>query len=291
VFDWLSAYHRFLVDITLIDILLVLSVVILFQCGMFSMATAGFAAIGAYTTALAVTDAGWPAPVGIGAAVGAGAALAAVFGLPVLRLRGIYLALGSLALAQVVVLAIANVEFTNGVFGISGIPDVVGTEWLLAIVVAVLAGLELIHRSHFGRAMRAIRLDERTAAGLGINVFAYRLTVFAISGGLAALAGALEAHRTTVISPDQYGFGLLVIVFTYALVGGVEHWLGAVCATIAFRVIDQNLHIVGSDWESFVYGAILVATMVLAPNGIASRSTWRAARRRLRRRAGAAVSP
>lgn len=281
MFDWLSTYHQFLVDVTLIDILLVLSVVILFQCGLFSMATAGFAAIGAYTSALLVTEAGWPTALGIPTAAVAGAALATLFGLPVLRLRGIYLALGSLALAQVIVLGIANVDFTNGVFGISNIPQDISTGWLLGIVVAVAIVLEIVHRSHIGRAMQAIRLDERTASGLGVNVFAYRTGVFAASGALAGLAGALEAHRTTVISPDQYNFALLVMVFTYALVGGVGHWSGAVVATIAFRLIEENLEFVGSDWEPFIYGAILVVAMVVAPGGISSRATWRPLLRRL----------
>lgn len=281
MFDWLSSYHQFLVDVTLIDVLLVLSVVILFQCGLFSMATAGFAAIGAYTSALLVTEAGWPTALGVPAAAVSGAVLATLFGLPVLRLRGIYLALGSLALAQVIVLGIANVDFTNGVFGISNIPQDVGTEWLLAIVIGVAIVLEVVHRSHVGRAMQAIRLDERTAAGLGVNVFAYRTAVFAASGALAGLAGALEAHRTTVISPDQYNFGLLVMVFTYALVGGVGHWAGAVVATVAFRLIEENLEFAGSDWESFIYGAILVVTMILAPGGLASRATWRPLLRRI----------
>ena len=280
MFDWLSSYHQFLVDVTLIDILLVLSVVILFQCGLFSMATAGFAAIGAYTSALLVTEAGWPTALGVPLAAVAGAVLATLFGLPVLRLRGIYLALGSLALAQVIVLGIANVEFTNGVFGISNIPQDIGTEWLLVIVAAVLVVLEIVHRSHVGRAMKAIRLDERTASGLGVNVFVYRTGVFAASGALAGLAGALEAHRTTVISPDQYNFAMLVVVFTYALVGGVGHWIGAVVATVAFRVIEQNLSFVGSDWENFIYGAILVTTMILAPGGLSSRETWRPILRR-----------
>src|SRR5690606_29202237 len=123
VFDWLSSYHQFLVDVTLIDILLVLSVVILFQSGLFSMATAGFAAIAGSTSGRLVTDAGWPTALGVPRAAVAGAVLATLFGLPVLRLRGIYLALGSLALSQVIVLGSANGDFTNGVFGISNIPQ------------------------------------------------------------------------------------------------------------------------------------------------------------------------
>ncbi|WP_040492156.1 branched-chain amino acid ABC transporter permease [Ilumatobacter nonamiensis] len=284
MFEWIPAYQRFLLDVTLIDIILVISLLILFQCGLFSMATAGFAAIGGYTSALLVTDADWPVPLGILAAVFVGATLAVSFGLPVLRLRGIYLALGSLALAQVIVIGIANVGFTNGVFGISGIPTEVTTGWLVAIVAVILLVMELIHRSHFGRAMKAIRLDEHTAAGLGINVFAYRMATFGIGGAMAAMAGALEAHRTAVISPDQYDFGLLVVLLTYMFVGGVEHWLGPVLATIGFRILNENLEFAGTDWENFYYGSILVVVMLLAPDGLTSRRFTQRLARIFRRR-------
>jgi branched-chain amino acid transport system permease protein len=282
VSDWIGAYEQFLLDTLLIKILLVLSVSILFQCGLFSMASAGFTAVGAYTSTLLVTAEGWPPLAAIPAAAVAGAVLSVAFGLPVLRLRGIYLALGSLALAQVIVLVISNVSFTNGVLGISGIPIAVDTAALLVLVGAVCAVLELVHRSYLGRAMRAIRLDERTAQGLGINVLLYRLTVFAVSGSMAALAGALEAHRTGVISPDQYGFTLLVVVFTFALVGGTGHWAGPVLATVALTVLRENLDLAGSDWESAVYGAILVFVILVAPNGLTDRGLYRRVWRRLR---------
>jgi branched-chain amino acid transport system permease protein len=280
VFDWLSPYQQFIVDITLIEILLVLSVTIVFQCGLFSMASAGFAAVGAYTSTLLVTDAGWPVPLGLVAAALVSATIGLLFGMPVLRLRGIYLALGSLALAQVIVIFISNVEFTNGVLGIANIPGDITTTQLLIIVGVVCGALQLVHRSHFGRAIQAIRLDERTAQGLGINVFAYRLTVFACSGLLAGLSGALDAHHISVISPENYGFSLLIVVFTYALVGGTGHWIGAVAATVAFTVIRQNLDFAGSDWESAVYGGILVLVVLLAPNGLTDRGLYRRLRRR-----------
>jgi branched-chain amino acid transport system permease protein len=291
VFDWLPAYQQFLLDITLIQILLVLSVAILFQCGLFSLATAGFTAVGGYTSALLVTRQDWPVAVGLVMAAVVTGALALAFGLPILRLRGIYLALGSLALAQAIVVGISNVSFTNGVLGISGIPVEVNTTELAVMVIAACVTLQLIHRSHFSRAMSAIRLDERTAQGLGINVFGYRLAVFTISGALAGLAGGLEAHRTGVISPDQYGFSLLIVIFTYALVGGVGHWIGPVLATVAFRVLQQNLGFVGTDWESAVYGGVLVLVMLVAPNGLTDRGLYRGVRRRFRRAVPDVPSP
>ena len=79
---------------------------------------------------------------------------------------------------------------------------------------------------------------------------------------------------------------MLVVVFTYALVGGVGHWSGGVLATIGFLVIEHNLDFAGSDWEHFIYGAILVATMILAPGGLSSRATWAPVRRAIDRRRG-----
>jgi branched-chain amino acid transport system permease protein len=279
VFDWLPAYQRFLIDTTMITGILVLSVALLFQCGLFSLASAGFTAVGAYTSALLVKNEHWPLWLGIVLAPLVAGTLSFLFGIPVLRLRGIYLALGSLALAQAIVIGIANFDFTNGVLGISGIPVKVTTLEILATLAVLCVVLQLIHRSHFGRALRAVRLDERTAQGLGIHVFAYRLTVFTISGALAGLAGALEAHRTGVISPDQYSFSLLIVIFTYALIGGTGHWAGPLAATFAITVIRQNLHFAGSIWEDLIYGALLVIVMLVAPSGLTDRGLYRRLRK------------
>src|SRR5690606_25652808 len=136
-----------------------------------------------------------------------------------------YLALGSVALAESIIILIENLAVTNRTLGFYGIPIEVDTTHLVAILAVVFLLLQLDVRSHFGRAVQAVRVDERTAAGLGINVWRVRVGAFVASAALAGLAGALEAHRTSVISPSQYGFGLLLPLFTYALIGGNQHWL------------------------------------------------------------------
>jgi branched-chain amino acid transport system permease protein len=129
-----------------------------------------------------------------------------------------------------------------------------------------------------------VRLDERTANGLGINVRWVRFTAFILSAGLAGLSSALEAHRTTVISPEQYGFGFLIPIFVYALVGGDGHWIGPVLVCWVMTVIKQYIDFAGSTWENFIYGTLLIVMMMIAPSGITDPKLVRKLRFRRNRR-------
>ncbi len=293
MFDFLSPLQQFTLDTTLITTLLVISVHITFRAGLFSLAPLGFAAIGSYTTAVLVTKKDWPVLGGIAAGVVFAAALAAVFAIPVLRLRGIYFALGTVALAQATIVFISNFDITNTTLGISGIPNDIETWHLIVILLVVFTFLQLEHRSRFGRALAAVRLDERTASGLGINVKWLRFTTFVASAGLAGLAGALEAHRTTVISPEQYAFGLLIPLFTYALVGGHGHWLGPVLTAWALTALRNYMDFSNSKWEDLIYGTLLVVVMLLAPSGLTDPTIARklGLRRKRKRRPSSTLEP
>jgi branched-chain amino acid transport system permease protein len=289
VFDWLSPLQIFTLDTAMITTIMVLAVHVSFRAGLFNLAPLGFGAVGAYTTALLTTKHDIPMAVGIGLGVLAAMVLAALFALPVLRLRGIYFALGTVALAQAVVVGITNFGFTNGTLGISGIPNSITTLELIIILLVLFAFLELERRSHFGRAIAAVRLDERTANGLGIRVRWVRGGAFVFSAGLAGLSSALEAHRTTVISPDQYSFGVLIPMFVYALVGGEGHWIGPVFVCWAIIGLKQYIDFAGSTWETFIYGVLLIVMMMLAPSGVTDPKLLRKLRFRRNRRLRAAV--
>jgi branched-chain amino acid transport system permease protein len=281
----LDPIQRFTVDTTIITTLLVLSVHVTFRCGLFSLATMGFSAAGAYTTAVLVTSHGWNSLLSISMAPLVAMALALIVALPVLRLRGIYFALGTLALGQAIVVGISNFDFTNGVLGIAGIPIDVDTNHLVVLLIVVLVFFQLSHRSFFGRAAEAVRLDERTAAGLGINVFRVRLMGFLGSAFLAGLAGALEAHRTGVISPEQYNFGVLVLLFTYVLIGGNEHWIGPVATCWTLVAVHEWLEgKITTEQQNLAYGVLLIVVMMVAPYGLTHRGFWR----RIFRRGGGA---
>jgi branched-chain amino acid transport system permease protein len=292
VFEWLDPLQRFTLDIALITTLLVVSVHLAFRAAIFSLATMGFAALGAYTTGVLVTKEGWGTWAGIAAGVLLASVVGALFAAPILRLRGIYLALGTLALAESIIVVISNVDLTNKTLGISGIPNDVTTDHLVAILVVVFVLLQLESRSHFGRAVKAVRLDEPTANGLGISVRWVRFSAFVASAALAGMAGALEAHRTTVISPEQFGVAAVILPFAYALVGGNDHWLGPVLTALAASALRHWLSFDDSNWDNILFGTLLVVVIMMAPGGLTDptlRRRVRRLRRRLFSRRGAAV--
>ena len=275
MFNWLDPYSQFVGVSLLVNVLLVLSLFVAFQCGVLSLASVGFAADGAYTAALLNMKEGWPPALSIAAGALAAGLLALVFGRLILHLRGIYLALGSFALGQVCVLVIADISFTGGNEGIIGIPTSVGLTSVAIVVVVVCALLEVLHHSRTGRALRAMRLDDRVAAGVGVNTPAYRAWAFAASGVIAGLAGALGAFSTVTISPGQYDFTLLVQILAMAMIGGAYHWSGGVIAALAIGIIQQDLGQVAPLVQGLLYGGLLVVVMMLLPEGIIDRRGFR----------------
>ncbi|MFC3321759.1 branched-chain amino acid ABC transporter permease [Mesorhizobium cantuariense] len=222
--------------------------------GLFNVGLAGFVAIGAYTSALLTTpdDAarlggfGLPILVGWLGAMVAGGIAAALTGMATLRLRSDYLAITTFGVAVVVQLVALNAQrLTGGPFGIGFIPRPFGslaeTPLLfnlsnLAVVCAVtlIAYLALEHlaRSPWGRVLKALREDERAAISLGKSARFYRVQAFAVGGAIMALAGALQAHFTGFIAPDNYLPILTFQVWVMLIVGGSGSNLGAVIGSI-----------------------------------------------------------
>ena len=289
MFSWLDPYSQFVAGSLLIDVLLVLSLFVVFQCGVLSLATVGFMADGAYAAALLSMKAHWPAGACIIAGALLTAAFALLFGRLILRMRGIYLALGTFALGQVCVLVIANIGFTGGNEGIIGIPTSVDLTDVFVSVVVVCVLLQVLHQSRLGRALRAMRLDDRVAAGVGVNTQVYKAWAFAASGALAGLAGALDAFRTVTISPSQYNFTLLVQMLALAMIGGAYHWSGGVIAAIVIGALQQWIGLAGPLVEGLLYGGLLLVIMLLLPEGIVDRRVLRRLRGRVRRRPGGHV--
>ncbi|OZG26142.1 hypothetical protein BH683_025350 [Williamsia sp. 1138] len=275
----MDAYSQFVGGSLLINVLLVLSMFVVFQCGVLSLATVGFAANGAYIASLLNMKAGLPVVVCVLAgALGAGA-IAMIFSRLVLRLRGIYLALGSFAVGQVCVLIIANIDFTGGNQGIVGIPTEVDLTTIVVVLIVCCVILQLLHQSRIGRALRSMRLDDRVAAGVGVPTAAYRAWAFTASGVIAGLAGALDAFRTVTISPTQFNFRLLVELLAMAMIGGAFHWSGAVIAAVVMGLVRLNLGETGPLVEGLLYGGLLIIVMLLLPEGIVDRRTIRWLRR------------
>lgn len=248
--------------------------------GQISFAQGAFYGLGAYGSALLTTELG--APFGIGLLVGMAlpAIAAVVVGIPTLRLRGHYLAIATLALQVSFTEAFEQLtSITNGTVGVFGIerPSLFGLSledndvyyvFVVVIALIVLFFAERLVHSRFGRALAAIREDEVAAGTLGIDAGRYKLIVFALSATLAGLAGTLYAYKIQFISPVAFDLNQSIVVLSMVVIGGLGSNWGAVSGAVVVTLVTQLLFSTGT-LSFLIYGAWIVAVMVLFPAGLA----------------------
>src|SRR5207302_419427 len=208
--DLFLAYQSLLAFVG-INALLALSVYATLSCGQLSLANAGFMAIGAYTGALITLHAkGVPFIAVLAASAVLPAIVAVPLGLPVLRLRGVFLAIATIGFGEVVRLGFVNWSYTNGALGLVAIPQKTSLWMIWLLLAAVLYALGRLRGSRAGYALEAIRQDEPAARTMGIATTQYKVAMFALGAAIAGLAGALDAHFTFMVAPGGYGFSRAV---------------------------------------------------------------------------------
>jgi branched-chain amino acid transport system permease protein len=220
--------------------------------GMVNLGLAGFFAVGAYASALLTTVGHGPIASGWLIALVAGGFAGLVVTLSTTRLREDYLAIVTLGFAEVVRLVAANeIWLTRGTDGISGIPGPwkaalgqnFNTAYFFIVVVVLLAVFFLmrrIDRSPYGRALRAIREDAQVAQVAGKPVLRFKTEAFALSAGIAGLAGALYGHFTSYIAPDLFLPLITVYIFLAVASGGVGSPLGALVGAYLLMALLES---------------------------------------------------
>lgn len=270
--------HSVLANLTGINILLALSLSIPLSCNLLSLANAAFMGIGAYTAALLTIDANWPFWAVLPAGALAAALVAVPLGLPILRLRGVFLAIATIGFGEVIRILALSLQVTGGALGIPSIPAKT-TWWQIALaLLAVSYLLWHVERSRLGHAFAAIRQDELVASSLGINVTAHKMIAFVLGAFIAGLAGGLSAHLTHLISPADFGFSRAVDILVYAVVGGTGAFWGALPGAALLTLLPewlrmlagfQAVHRLGSfDLRQIVTGLITLLVIIFFPGGI-----------------------
>jgi branched-chain amino acid transport system permease protein len=279
--EWFASYQA-LVDLILLDCGLALSQFVVLRAGVFSVATPGLASIGAYTAAILTLRMGAPASVGVLAATCAGTAAALLLSIPLSRLRGVFQAIATVAMVQIVLsLALYATDITGGANGLNGIPKQVGTVHLLVAIGVVVYVLVSLGRSRVGYAFDAMRQDETVATSLGISVARYQALAFALSGAIAGLTGALMAYHNYSVVPEEFGFGMLITVLAYVVLGGRRSVLGPLVGAVTLSLLPELARPL-ADNRMIVYGALLMLVIIYLPHGIVD-SLWIAYRRHLGR--------
>jgi ABC-type branched-subunit amino acid transport system ATPase component/ABC-type branched-subunit amino acid transport system permease subunit len=247
--------------------------------GQISLGHAGLYAIGAYTSALLATRAGWPfwisAPIGVVLAGVAGALLA----IPSLRAKGPYLAMVTLAFGFMIEVTSNRWQgLTNGPMGISAIPAPTlpgGEEMSPAQYFWLIAGVALLCQllannllgSRVGRTLLALRGSEIAAQSVGVNVYRWKVLAFVISSVYAGLGGVFFAHQNGFINSDTFVFALSVSFLTSVLMGGSGTLYGPLVGSVILNLIPTvfaRLH----EYHLYIYGGIILVTIIFLPDGI-----------------------
>jgi branched-chain amino acid transport system permease protein len=248
--------------------------------GQASLAHASFYGLGAYASGVLNVRYGLSPWLGSVVAVALVAAVAAFIGATTLRLRGPYVAMGTLGFSGIItVLFVELVPITGGPNGLSAIAPypffgidldtAMRFYWLAWIVSAlVMWGFLNLYESAQGRALRAIAGSEIGANSLGVNTFAYKTVAFVLGAGVAGLAGALYVHFNMYASPETFGFSTSVLLVVMVAVGGTGLFWGPLFGAAVYTVVPELLRRY-QDIELFVFGACMILVLLFMPGGIA----------------------
>ncbi len=248
--------------------------------GQISLGHAAFYGIAAYGSAVATTTHGWPMPAGLVLGVVLAAVVAFLIGIPTLKLKGHYLAMGTLGFGVIVsVVFNETVELTGGPSGFVGIPKLAlfGYEFdtdlkYYALTAGTLCLLLLIAfnliSSRTGRALKALHASERAAEAVGVDVASHKLFAFVLSAVYAGVAGVLYAHCLTFVAPASFGFHYSVQLITMVVLGGMSSAWGAVAGAYFLTMLPEFLREL-ENVDILVYGAILTLCMMYLPDGMA----------------------
>jgi branched-chain amino acid transport system permease protein len=249
--------------------------------GQFSLGQSAFFAIGAYTSAVLVEHGGVNYLLTLPIAAAVCFVIGFLFGLPALRLSGVYLALATFALATAMpqLLKLHYFEpWTGGVQGlVTSKPDapfglpISPDTWLyyltLALSLAIYAAAANLLSSRTGRAMMAIRDNEIAASAMGVDIALYKTLAFGISAAITGVAGALGAIAVQFVAPDGYTFQLSIALFLGMVVGGVG-WLPGSIAGSAFIVFVPNIaESISKGLSGAVFGVLILLVIFVIPRG------------------------
>ncbi|WP_068815516.1 branched-chain amino acid ABC transporter permease [Phormidesmis priestleyi] len=291
--DFVSTYGFLFVSMIL-GAMLGLSLYLPLMAGQLSLASPGFYALGGYVAAILSTkvfQVKEPFPIALlllemliaGIICGL---LGVIVGVPALRLRGIYLAIATIAFVEILRVLALNLDVTGGAVGIFGIPQPFQSpiEYLWIVLPLLLISMAFVYRLEkirVGRAFIAIREDELAADSMGINPTYYKALAFTLGAILAGVVGAISAHFLNTWNARQGTFDASIIYLTFVLIGGSRTFLGPVLGGMVFTALPEILRAIADtpglpvwlaqflrDGRLIIFGLLIVIGTRFFPQGL-----------------------
>ena len=262
----MSGYAEGILVLLAINVVFAYGAFLPIAAGQLNLGVAGFAAIGGYVSAYLSTNTATPVLVAIPLGGIAAGIVALAVAVPVLRTRGIYLALATFALGELVRATILNLDVVGGAAGYPvtayiGLPIIAG----FAVAVVVLVGL--LFATRFGIAITAVHDDERVADLMGLNVRAFQIAAFVLGSVIAGIGGGLYAFHFNYIEAQYFNISLSISIVLYVLFGGTQSVVGPLLGSTVFTLLPELLR--GSaQWRYVLFAAIVIIVMALRPQGL-----------------------
>lgn len=284
-----------LIVLMVLGAMLGLSLYLPLMTGQLSLASPGFYALGGYIAAILSTKVFitntslFPIHLLLLEMLIAGAVcglLGVLIGIPVLRLRGIYLAIATIAFVEVLRVISLNLDITGGAVGIFGIPQPFQTaiEYLWIAIPLLIISMFFLYRLEqirVGRAFAAIREDELAADAMGINPTYYKVLAFTLGAILAGIVGAISAHFLNTWNARQGTFDASIVYLTFVLIGGSKTFLGPVLGGMIFTALPEVLRAIADtsglpvavaqflrDGRLIIFGMLIVIGTIFFPQGL-----------------------
>jgi branched-chain amino acid transport system permease protein len=275
------------IEAVLVMLPLALSFQVSLSSGLFSLIGVGFFGLGGYATAILSLH-GQSIWIAAAAPMVASIPGGLLVGFLLLRLRGLYLAMATVAFDLIVgVIATQGGKLTGGAAGLFGIPLIIPVQALAIAAVLMILVVSQLERGAIGRGFASIRLNDQFASSLGISVERRRMTMFVFSVLLGTVSGVFYVLVLGTIDPTTASFQLIVSALTMVVLGGMASWRGAIIGVILVAWAPQYLGFSGA-YQTVLYGGILVLVTMYCPQGIFGllQQGYRALRTRAWRRPG-----
>jgi branched-chain amino acid transport system permease protein len=272
----MSTYYAGLLADVGILLLGALSVYIILATGQLSLGNAGFMGIGAYLTSYLTVTTELPLTVALVVAAAASGAIGVMVGFPALRLKGIYLAMATLGLGEMVRSFFLNFDLMGGAGGFRGMHHVsLGYIWAWAAAISLMVAV--LEHSQIWLEMRAVRDDETAAGIVGLDTTTIKVGSFGFAAAVAAIAGGLFAHHHVYIEPGNFSFDRSIDFVLAVILGGSTIGAGALVGSLLLVMLPEYLRFL-AEWRFAVFGALLIIMLLVRRQGILDRSLFNISR-------------
>src|SRR5262249_26178782 len=262
----MSGYVEGILVLLAINVVFAYGAFLPLAAGQLNLGVAGFAAIGGYSSAFLSNHGLVPALIAIPLGGLAAGVVALAVAVPVLRTRGIYLALATFALGEIVRATILNLEVVGGAAGYP-VTSFIRFPVVALFAIAVVVLVSLLFATRFGIAVTAVHDDERVADLMGVDVRAFQIVAFTIGSVIAGIGGGLYGHHFSYVEAQYFSISLSIMIVLYVLFGGTQSVLGPLVGAGVFTLLPELLRN-STHWRYVLFAVILIVVMALRPQGL-----------------------